>query len=341
MAVLVTGGAGFIGSHTCVELLNAGYEIVVVDNLSNSSPVALERVEKLTGKKFPFYPFDLRDGENLRRVFKENKIDAVIHFAGLKSVVESVSDPVSYYGNNIGSTVSLCRVMAEFGVGRIVFSSSATVYGPPRHLPIREDDPVGPTTNPYGESKLMIERILDDTRKAGGLSSLIILRYFNPIGAHESGIIGEDPRGIPNNLLPYITQVSVGKLPYLSVYGNDYDTPDGTCIRDYIHVVDLARAHLAALDRLPECEGTEYYNVGTGKGTSVFEIIRAFEKASGIEIPYRIAPRRDGDVPVNYSDPSLAEEKLDWKAQFDIDRMCCDAYRWQKMNPAGYEGKTE
>lgn len=336
MNVLVTGGAGFIGSHTCVELLGAGFSIVVVDNLSNSSPEALERVKKITGRDFPFYPYDLRDEDKLRQVFRENEIDSVIHFAGLKSVGESVAKPLSYYENNIGSTISLCKIMAEFGVSKLVFSSSATVYGPPRHIPIREEDPTGPTTNPYGETKLMIERILDDTRAAGTLSSVIILRYFNPIGAHESGLIGENPRGIPNNLLPYITQVSVGKLPYLQIFGNDYDTPDGTCIRDYIHVVDLARAHLAALRRLEKCDGTEIYNVGTGKGTSVLEIIRAFEEASGIRIPCQIAPRRPGDVPVNYSDPTLAERVLGWKAEYDIDRMCRDAYRWQKNNPDGY-----
>ena len=341
MAVLVTGGAGFIGSHTCVELLGAGFEIVVVDNFSNSSPLAPERVREITGKDFPVYPIDLRDEEALDRVFSEHKIDSVIHFAGLKSVGESVVDPLGYYENNLGSTISLCKIMARHGVGSIVFSSSATVYGPPRHIPIRETDPTGPTTNPYGESKLMIERILDDARVAGKLSSVIILRYFNPIGAHESGLIGEDPRGIPNNLLPYITQVSVGKRPYLSVFGNDYETPDGTCIRDYIHVVDLARAHLAALRRLDGCTGTEYYNIGTGRGTSVFEMIQAFEKASGKIIPYVIAPRRPGDVPVNFSDPSRAFEVLGWRAEYDLDRMCRDAYRWQKNNPDGYGSEAK
>ena len=337
MSVLVTGGAGYIGSHTCVELLDAGYDIVVVDNYSNSSPESLRRVKEITGKEFPVYEADLRDEEALDRIFSENRFDSVIHFAGLKSVGESVAHPIEYYGNNIGSTLSLCRQMEKHGVKKFVFSSSATVYGTPKEVPIREDAPLGPTTNPYGETKLMIERILDDTRKSGALGSVIILRYFNPIGAHESGLLGEDPNEIPNNLLPYITQVSVGRLKKLSVYGNDYDTPDGTCIRDYIHVVDLAKAHIKALERAETVKDvTEVYNVGTGKGYSVFEIIRAFEKASGKKIPYKVTGRRPGDVAVSYSDPSLARKVLGWEAEYDIDRMCRDAYRWQTMNPSGY-----
>lgn len=336
MAVLVTGGAGFIGSHTVVELLNAGKEVVILDNFSNSKPEVLQRIRRITGKDFKFYRADLLDLEAVEQVFEENKIDAVIHFAGLKAVGESVAEPLRYYSHNLDATFNLCRAMKKYGTGTIVFSSSATVYGNPNTVPIREDFPLS-TTNPYGETKLMIERILDDLRHAGELESVSILRYFNPIGAHESGLIGEDPRGIPNNLLPYITQVAVGKLSKLRVYGNDYPTHDGTGVRDYIHVVDLARAHLCALDRAMRVKATEHFNIGTGKGYSVLDIVKAFEEATGRNIPYEIVERRPGDIPECYADPSLARELLGWRAEYDIVRMCRDADRWQISNPCGYD----
>lgn len=335
MAILVTGGAGFIGSHTVVELLNAGKQVIVLDNFSNSKPEVLKRIRKITGKDVTFYQCDLLDSDATDKVFADNKIEAVIHFAGLKAVGESVAEPLRYYSHNLNATFNLCRSMKKYGVGTIVFSSSATVYGNPHTVPIREDFPLH-TTNPYGETKLMIERILDDLRCAGELESVSILRYFNPIGAHESGLIGEDPKGIPNNLLPYIMQVAVGKLGKLRVFGDDYPTHDGTGVRDYIHVVDLARAHLCALDRAMQVKATERFNIGTGKGYSVLDIVKAFEETSGKNIPYEIVDRRPGDIPECYADPSLARELLGWQAEYDIVRMCRDADRWQTNNPEGY-----
>ncbi len=336
MRVLVTGGAGFIGSHTLVELLKSGYEAVVVDNFSNSKPAALRRVKQICGKDFVFCENDVRDREAMKKIFAENRIDAVIHFAGLKAVGESVRRPLLYYSHNLCATFNLCEAMIGAGTRIMVFSSSATVYGNSDRVPIREDFRIGPTSNPYGETKLMQERILSDMVAAGELKTAVMLRYFNPIGAHESGLIGEDPNGIPNNLLPYISQVSIGKLPYLSVFGNDYDTHDGTGVRDYIHVVDLARAHVCALRHAVGSEGAQYYNIGTGVGYSVLDIVKAYEKATGRKVPYRISPRRPGDVAVSYSDPSLAASVLGWKAKFGIERMCRDADRWQTMNPDGY-----
>ena len=335
MTVLITGGAGFIGSHTMVEFLEAGHDLIVVDNFCNSKPESLNRVKKITGKAFKFYEVDLTDYNALEKVFKENKIEGAVHFAGLKAVGESCAQPLRYYSHNFNATFNLLRAMIEYGVGTIVFSSSATVYGSPKTVPIREDFPLS-TTNPYGETKLVIERMLKDICDAGELKSVSILRYFNPIGAHESGLIGEDPKGIPNNLLPYISQTAIGKLEKLHVFGNDYPTHDGTGIRDYIHVVDLAKAHLAALDRAVTVTGTEYYNVGTGVGYSVLDIVKAFEKASGKKVPYVIDDRRPGDIAECYADPTLAREVLGWEAKYDIERMCKDADRWQSMNPDGY-----
>ncbi len=335
MAVLVTGGAGYIGSHTVVELIEADREVIIIDNFSNSKPEVLNRIEKITGKRPKLYECDLLDLEATRKVFSENEIDSVIHFAGLKAVGESCAQPLRYYSHNFNATFNLISAMIEYGVGTIVFSSSATVYGSPKTVPIREDFPLS-TTNPYGETKLVIERMLKDICDAGELKSVSILRYFNPIGAHESGLIGEDPKGIPNNLLPYISQTAIGKLEKLHVFGNDYPTHDGTGVRDYIHVVDLAKAHLAALDRAMAVSGTEYYNVGTGVGYSVLDIVKAFEKASGKKVPYVIDPRRPGDIAECYADPTLAKNVLGWEAKFDIERMCKDADRWQSMNPDGY-----
>ena len=338
MKILVTGGAGYIGSHTCVELLNAGHEVVIVDNLCNSSEESVNRIEELTDKHTAFYEADLRDEVTLEWIFRqESPIDAVIHFAGLKAVGESVRKPLEYYENNIGGTLTLCRKMSEHGCKRIVFSSSATVYGNPAFVPITEDCPKGTPTNPYGKTKSMLEDILTDLHTADPEWQVILLRYFNPIGAHESGRIGEDPNGIPKNLMPYIAQVAVGKLPELSVFGNDYDTHDGTGVRDYIHVVDLARGHVKALDKLMQNEGVKIYNLGTGIGYSVLDIVHAFEEASGVKIPYKIAPRRPGDIDTCYADPSLAEKELGWKAELDLRRMCEDTYRWQKQNPNGYK----
>ncbi|MBQ4139725.1 MAG: UDP-glucose 4-epimerase GalE [Clostridia bacterium] len=335
MAVLVTGGAGYIGSHTVVELIEAHRDVIIIDNFSNSKPEVLNRIEKITGIRPKLYAVDLLDLEATRKVFAENEIDSVIHFAGLKAVGESCAQPLRYYSHNFNATFNLLRAMIEYGVGTIVFSSSATVYGSPKTVPIREDFPLS-TTNPYGETKLVIERMLKDICDAGELKSVSILRYFNPIGAHESGLIGEDPKGIPNNLLPYISQTAIGKLEKLHVFGNDYPTHDGTGIRDYIHVVDLAKAHLAALDRAVAVTGTEYYNVGTGVGYSVLDIVKAFEKASGKKVPYVIDDRRPGDIAECYADPTLAREVLGWEAKYDIERMCKDADRWQSMNPDGY-----
>jgi len=336
VSILVTGGAGFIGSHTCVELLNAGYDVVVVDNFANSCPEVLNRIKKITGRDLKFYEADLCDPDSLDIVFKENTIGAVIHFAGLKAVGESVLNPLKYYSQNLGMTINLCRKMAEYKVGKIVSSSSATVYGAPEKCPVTEDVPVGHANCPYGETKIIIEKILADVLLSKGLESVIVLRYFNPIGAHESGMLGEAPNGVPENLLPYLTQVAVGKRQFLSVFGNDYPTHDGTGVRDYIHVVDLAKAHIKAVERAYKADGIEYYNLGTGIGYSVLDIVKAYEKATGKKIPYKIMDRRPGDVAESYADPSRAEKNLGWKAQFDLERMCRDADRWQTMNPDGY-----
>ena len=337
MTILVTGGAGFIGSHTCVELLNAGYEVVVVDNLYNASEKALERVEQITGKSLKFYKVDLLDAPALTKVFDEEKIDAVIHFAGLKAVGESVAKPLEYYHNNITGTLILCDVMRKHGVKNIIFSSSATVYGDPAFIPITEECPKGKITNPYGQTKGMLEQILTDLHVADPEWNVILLRYFNPIGAHKSGLIGENPKGIPNNLLPYVAQVAVGKLKCLGVFGNDYDTPDGTGVRDYIHVVDLAIGHVKAIDKLKDKEGVSIYNLGTGVGYSVLQVVAAFEKACGKKIPYEIKPRRPGDIATCYSDASKAKRELGWVAERGLDEMCEDAWRWQSMNPNGFE----
>ncbi len=338
MSILITGGAGFIGSHTAVEFLNAGYDIVVADNYCNSNPKALDRIKAITGKDFPAYEVDLCDKEAFEKVFIENPdIDSAIHFAGLKAVGESVEKPGLYYYNNLVSTLNLVELLAKYDAKRIVFSSSATVYGVPKTVPIREDFPLS-TTNPYGETKLMIERILKDVWVADNAWSVSILRYFNPIGAHKSGMIGENPRGIPNNLLPYVAKVASGQLPCLSVFGNDYDTKDGTGVRDYIHVVDLAKAHLKALERAEKVSGVEHFNVGTGTGYSVLEIIRAYEKASGLKVNYKIVDRRPGDVAACYADPQKAYEVLGWSAENGIEEMCLDLANWMKKNPNGYEG---
>lgn len=336
MTILVTGGAGYIGSHTCVELLNAGYDIVVVDSFCNSKPEALKRVSEITGKEFPIYNVDLLQKEELETVFSEHEIEAVIHFAGLKAVGESVAIPLRYYHNNIIGTLMLCEVMQAYGVKKIVFSSSATVYGTPKRVPISEDFPLQ-ATNPYGRTKLMIEEILRDLYVSDNEWSIALLRYFNPIGAHPSGRIGEDPNGIPNNLMPYITQVAVGKLKELRVFGNDYPTVDGTGVRDYIHVVDLAIGHVKALEKVMNTTGVEAYNLGTGRGYSVLELVSAFEKVTGIKIPYKIVDRRPGDVAISYADPTKAKEELGWVATRGIEEMCRDAWRWQSNNPNGYE----
>lgn len=335
MAVLVTGGAGYIGSHTCVELLDKGYDVIVIDNLSNSSEKALKRVEEITGKKLTFYNADLLDREAVENIFKNGNIDSVIHFAALKAVGESVSKPLEYYYNNITGTLVLCDVMRKFGVKKLVFSSSATVYGNPETVPIRENFPLS-ATNPYGRTKIMIEQILQDIYAADNTWSIALLRYFNPVGAHKSGLIGEDPRGIPNNLVPYITQVAVGKLDCLRIFGNDYDTPDGTGVRDYIHVVDLAKGHIKALEKLNDSTGLLIYNLGTGRGYSVLEMVKAFEKVCGKPIKYKIADRRPGDIATCYADPTKAKEELGWVAEKDLQEMCEDSWRWQKNNPDGY-----
>ncbi|MFP4346447.1 MAG: UDP-glucose 4-epimerase GalE [Anaerolineales bacterium] len=337
MKILVTGGAGYIGSHTCVELLEAGHEVVVVDNLSNSKESALRRVGAIAGRPLHFHLVDLLDREALSAVFaQEGSLDAVIHFAGLKAVGESVARPLHYYRNNVAGTLSLCSVMADYGVQEIVFSSSATVYGTPETMPIREDFPLGPI-NPYGRTKWMVEELLRDLHTADPEWNVALLRYFNPVGAHPSGRIGEDPSGIPNNLVPYIAQVAVGRRPRLQVFGGDYPTPDGTGIRDYIHVVDLARGHLAALEKLRANPGVVTYNLGTGQGHSVLEVVTAFEEASGQPIPYDVVARRPGDAPVSYADPALAEADLGWKAERSLAEMCADTWRWQSENPEGYE----
>lgn len=336
--ILLTGGAGYIGSHTALELLEAGnYDLVAYDNLSNASLEALRRVEKLTGKKIKFYEGDVLDKDLLVKVLKEEKIEAVIHFAALKAVGESVKQPLRYYQNNISGTLSLLEAMEECGVRKIVFSSSATVYGDPIFVPITEDHPKGQCTNPYGWTKSMMEQIMTDLHTANPAWDVVILRYFNPVGAHKSGQIGEDPKGIPNNLVPYITQVAVGKLDQLQVFGNDYDTPDGTGVRDYIHVVDLAKGHVKALDYIFRDPGLEVINLGTGQGYSVLEMVQAFRKVTGKEIPYVIKERRPGDIATCYADPRKAKEVLGWEAEAGLEEMCADSWRWQSQNPQGYE----
>jgi len=337
MKILVTGGAGYIGSHTVVELQNAEYEVVVVDNLSNSSEISLRRVSKITGKEVPFYKVDIRDRDSLNKVMEEHRFDCCIHFAGLKAVGESVEKPFEYYDNNIKGTLVLLDVLRNHNCKNIIFSSSATVYGNPKVVPITEDCPKGQCTNPYGQTKSMIEQMLMDMQKADQEWNIVILRYFNPIGAHLSGLIGENPNGIPNNLMPYITQVAIGKREELSVFGNDYDTKDGTGVRDYIHVVDLALGHVKALDAIEKKCGLEIYNLGTGKGYSVLDVVNNFEQANNLKIPYSIKSRRAGDIAVCYSDPSKAERELNWKAQYGIYEMCRDSWNWQKNNPNGFE----
>ena len=339
MSILVTGGAGYIGSHTCVELIEAGYEVVVVDNLYNASRESLKRVEKITGKTVTFYEADLLDKDALNKIFDAHEIEAVIHFAGYKAVGESVQKPIEYYHNNMTGTLILCDVMRAHGVKNIVFSSSATVYGDPVQIPITENCPKGQPTNPYGWTKSMLEQVLTDIHTSDNEWNVILLRYFNPIGAHKSGIIGEDPKGIPNNLVPYVAQVAVGKRPALGVFGNDYDTPDGTGVRDYIHVVDLAVGHVKAIEKLRENPGVEVYNLGTGNGYSVLQVVAAFEKACGHAIPYEIKPRREGDIATCYCDPQKAKEDLGWVAKYGIDEMCEDSWRWQSTNPDGYAEK--
>lgn len=336
MSILVTGGAGYIGSHTCIELIHAGYEIVVVDNFYNSKRESLNRIAELSGKQFTFYECDIRDAEGMDKIFKKEKIDAVIHFAGLKAVGESCQKPIEYYDNNVGGTLTLCEVMRNNGCKKIVFSSSATVYGCNNVSPLKETMQTGGTTNPYGTTKYMIELILSDLFKSDEEWAVSLLRYFNPIGAHKSGRIGEDPNGIPNNLMPFITQVAIGKRECLSVFGNDYDTHDGTGVRDYIHVVDLALGHIKALEKILGGTGLDVYNLGTGTGYSVLDVVNAFEKASGVKINYKIVDRRPGDIATCYSDPTKAFEELGWKAERDIEEMCEDSWRWQSQNPNGY-----
>lgn len=336
MAVLVTGGAGYIGSHTCVELMNAGIDVVIVDNFYNCKKSSIDRIKALVGRDFPYYECDIRDREGLDKIFKTEKIDSVIHFAGLKAVSESVQKPLEYFDNNITGTLVLLDVMRKNGCKKIVFSSSATVYGTKNISPLTEDMEIGGVTNPYGRTKYMIECILQDLYVSDKDWSICLLRYFNPIGAHKSGTMGEAPNGIPNNLMPYITQVAIGKRDHLSVFGNDYDTPDGTCVRDYIHVVDLALGHVKAVQKVEGEKGVFIYNLGTGKGYSVLDVVNAFKKASGIDIKYEILARRAGDLAVCYSDPSKAYKELGWKAERDIEEMCEDSWRWQKQNPNGY-----
>ena len=336
MTILLTGAAGYIGSHTAVELANAGYDVAVVDNYANSSPIAVSRCEELTGKKMPLYGADVADKDALRRIFEEVKPAAVMHFAGYKAVGESVEKPLMYYRNNLDSTLTLLEVMREFGVGPFIFSSSATVYGEATQVPCTESAPTGGCTNPYGWTKFMIEQIARDAAKADPNMSVVLLRYFNPVGAHESGRIGENPTGIPNNLMPFITQVAVGKRDHLNIFGNDYPTPDGTGVRDYIHVVDLAKGHVAALEYAFAHKGTEVFNLGTGHGVSVLELVNAFMKSTGVNIPYEIVDRRPGDLAECWADPTKAETVLGWHAQKTVEDMCADSWRWQSQNPNGY-----
>ena len=336
MRVLVTGGAGYIGSHTCVELLQAGHQAVIVDNLYNSSETAVRRVEEITGQTVSFYKEDICDRNALEKIFKKEQPEAVLHFAGYKAVGESVERPLEYYRNNLGGTMTLCEVMKQYRVKNIIFSSSATVYGDPAEIPITENCPKGICTNPYGWTKWMLEQVLSDLHRADPEWNVILLRYFNPIGAHRSGRIGEDPKGIPNNLLPYVSQVAIGRLKCVGVFGNDYNTPDGTGVRDYIHVVDLAKGHVKAMRKFREKPAVRIYNLGTGRGYSVLDVIRAFEKACGHEIPYEIRPRRSGDIAACYCDPGKAREDLGWEAEYGIEEMCADSWRWQSMNPDGY-----
>lgn len=336
MKILVTGGAGYIGSHTCVELLNSGYEVVVVDNYSNSSPISIQRVEKITGKKIKLYDGDIRDSSILNKIFTENNIEWVIHFAGLKAVGESCAKPILYYDNNLNGTLNLLTVMKEYGCKKIVFSSSATVYGTPEELPLNENSKVGGTTNPYGTSKYFQEIMLKDIYQSDNEWTVVLLRYFNPVGAHESGLIGEDPRGIPNNLTPFIAKVAIGELKELGVFGQDYPTHDGTGVRDYIHVVDLANGHVAAINRINN-SGVYTYNLGTGIGYSVLDVLHAFEKACGKKLPYVIKERRPGDIAACYADPKKAYDELGWKAQFGIEEMCSSLWNWQSKNPKGYK----
>jgi UDP-glucose 4-epimerase len=337
MAILVTGGAGYIGSHTCVQLIEAGYDVVVVDNLCNSSKESLKRVQKIVGKEIPFYEADIRDEKALTEIFEKEEISAVIHFAGLKAVGESVAKPMEYYDNNVAGTLVLCDVMKKAGVKNIIFSSSATVYGDPAFIPITEECPKGQCTNPYGWTKSMLEQILTDIHTADEEWNVVLLRYFNPVGAHKSGTIGENPKGIPNNLMPYITQVAVGKREFLGVFGNDYDTHDGTGVRDYIHVVDLADGHVKALKQIENKAGVCVYNLGTGNGYSVLDMVKAFGKACGKEIPYQIMDRRPGDIATCYADPAKAKRELGWEAKRGLAEMCEDSWRWQSSNPNGYE----
>ena len=338
MTVLLTGGAGYIGSHTAVELLSAGHDVIIADNYANSSPIVAQRITQITGKPVKCYEADAADPAALERVFQENAIDSVIHFAGLKAVGESVRLPLDYYRNNLDSTLALLAAMEAHGVQQLIFSSSATVYGRHAALPYREDAETGPCTTPYGWTKLFIEQIIRDYADAHPDFSVVLLRYFNPVGAHESGLMGEDPRDIPNNLMPYIARVAVGTLPYLNVFGNDYPTPDGTGVRDYIHVTDLATGHMAALDYAASHTGVEVFNLGTGTGYSVLDMVHAFSRACGRDIPYRIAPRRSGDIAACYADVTKAHEVLGWRAKLDIDDMCRSAWNWQSQNPNGYEG---
>ena len=336
MNVLVTGGAGFIGSHTIVELINAGHDVIAIDNLCNSSRITIDRAEQITGTTIPFYGADIRDIETLNDVLDKHYIDVCIHFAGLKAVGESVSHPLEYYDNNIIGTLKLIDALRTHNIKNIMFSSSATVYGEPSIIPITEECPKGICTNPYGWTKWMIEQMLIDLHTADPTYNVVLLRYFNPIGAHESGLIGENPNGVPNNLMPYITQVAVGKRDKLHIFGNDYDTPDGTGVRDYIHVVDLAKGHVKALEAIKKNCGVGIYNLGTGKGYSVLDLVKAFEKTNGVKIPYVIDPRRPGDIATCYSDPGKAFRELGWKAEYDLEDMCRDSWNWQKKNPDGY-----
>lgn len=337
MTVLVTGGAGYIGSHTCVELLERGYEVVVIDNLVNSSAKAIDRIEKITGKSVPFYKADVRNRDTLNQIFERHDIGCAIHFAGLKAVGDSVKLPLDYYDNNLVSTLVLCETMRDHGVKDIIFSSSATVYTASEVMPLRETSPIGDCANPYGWTKFMSEQIMRDMASADGGWAVALLRYFNPIGAHPSGLIGENPRGIPNNLMPYISQVALGKRPHLNVFGGDYPTPDGTGVRDYIHVVDLARGHVAAIDYMREHRGESVFNLGTGVGYSVLDMVKTFERVNGVAVPYEIAPRRSGDLALYYASPDKSAQVLGWRAELSLEDMCRDSWNWQKKNPNGYE----